>query len=321
MAATETYLITGATSGLGLAACRALVARDPGRRIIAGARRPEAAAALRTAVPADRLTVLPLDLASLDATRAFGAGVRRALGPGGRLAGIACNAGLQLSGPKRLSPDGHELTFAANHLGHFLLVRDLLDRLAPGAAVVVTASGTHDPEDRLARAFGYRGGIFPSAAAVARGELDPGAPEAQANADRYATSKLCNLLFAFGMAARVPAAVARFLAFDPGLMPGTGLARERSLPERIGWHVVMPVVGRLVPGVSTAGRSGRALAALLCDPAVAPGTGLHFDYRLRQTRTSPDSLRRELADELIETSAALCGPGPARAEPAGTAAA
>ena len=69
--------------------------------------------------------------------------------------------------------------------------------------------------------------------------------------DRYATSKLCNVLFTHAMAARVPAAAARFIAFDPGLMPGTGLARDRSAPERFGWSYVMPLLGRLVPGVST----------------------------------------------------------------------
>jgi hypothetical protein len=45
--------------------------------------------------------------------------------------------------------------------------------------------------------------------------LDPSASEKQQGMDRYATSKLCNILFAYAMAARVPAAVARFLAFDP----------------------------------------------------------------------------------------------------------
>ena len=306
-ASSETYLITGATSGLGLETARGVAARDPRRHVLAGARDPAAASALRAAVPPDRLTVLELDLASLASVRRFAAEARRRLGPGGRLAGIACNAGLQAVGPLRRSVDGHELTFATNHLGHVLLVHELLDLLAPGAAVVGTASGTHDPADRLARRFGFRGAVFPSAEAVARGELDGAASEKQRGMDRYATSKLCGILFAYAMAARVPAATARFLAFDPGLMPGTGLARDRPLPERLGWTYLMPVLGRFVPGVSSAARSGAALARLLTEPDVAPGTGLHLDFRLRVTPTSELSLRRDVQDSLHATSLALCG--------------
>jgi NAD(P)-dependent dehydrogenase (short-subunit alcohol dehydrogenase family) len=302
-----TYLITGATSGLGLETARAL-AREGRRHVLAGARNPDAASALRAAVPPDRLTVLELDLGSLASVRSFSAEARRRLdGAGARLSGIACNAGLQVGGPLRRSADGHELTFATNHLGHVLLVHEMLDLLAPGAAAVATASGTHDPSDALARRFGFRGGIFPGAKAVARGELDASVSEKQQSMDRYATSKLCNVLFTYAMAARVPAAAARFLAFDPGLMPGTGLARDRSAPERFGWSYVMPLVGRLVPGVSTPARSGAALARLLSEPDLAPETGLHFDVRLRQTPTSELSRSGLAQDDLHRTSLALCG--------------
>lgn len=309
----EIHLITGATSGLGLEAARALAQQDGRHHVLAGARRPATAAVLRAAVPPERLTVLELDLGSLASVRSFATEARRLLGrAGGRLSGIACNAGIQPTGPLRRSADGHELTFATNHLGHALLVHELLDLLAPGAAVVSTASGTHDPADGLARRFGFRGGVFPDAAAVARGEPDPSVSEKQQGMDRYATSKLCNVLFTYAMAARVPASAARFVAFDPGLMPGTGLARDRSAPERFGWSYVMPLVGRAVPGVSSPARSGAALARLLSEPELAPGTGLHFDFRLRQTPTSELSRRKEVQDDLHRTSLALCGIAEAR---------
>jgi protochlorophyllide reductase len=230
------------------------------------------------------------------------------------LAGIACNAGLQAGGPLRRSADGHELTFATNHLGHFLLVHELLGLLAPGAAVVSTASGTHDPADRLARRFRFRGAVFPGAEAVARGELDGSVPEKQRAMDRYATSKLCNVLFAYAMAARVPASAARFLAFDPGLMPGTGLARDLSAPERFAWSYAMPLLRFFVPGVSSPARSGAALAKLLGEPRLAPGTGLHLDFRLLRTPTSEASLKEDLQDDLHATSLALCGIPEGRAE-------
>ncbi len=264
-------------------------------------------------MPSDRLAVLRLDLGSLASVRSFAVEVRRRVGPGGRLAGIACNAGLQVVGPLRRSAEGHEITFATNHLGHFLLVRELLDLLAPGAAVVSTASGTHDPADRLARRFGFRGAVFPGAEAVARGELDGSVSQKQQGMDRYATSKLCSVLFTYAMAARVPAAAARFLAFDPGLMPGTGLARDRSLTERLGWAYVMPLLGRFVAGVSSPARSGAALARLLSEPHAAQGTGLHLGFRLRRTPTSALSLRKGVQDDLYSTSLALCGGSDERA--------
>jgi hypothetical protein len=52
--------------------------------------------------------------------------------------------------------------------------------------------------------FGIRGAIFPGAEAVARGVLDAKAALKQQGMDRYATSKLCNILFTFEMARRVP---------------------------------------------------------------------------------------------------------------------
>ncbi|PWR23589.1 SDR family NAD(P)-dependent oxidoreductase [Zavarzinia compransoris] len=224
-----TYVLTGATAGLGLHVAARLAARTEAR-LIAGARRPERAAALRALVPAGRLEVLPLDLGTLASVRAFAGQV---LADGGGIAGLICNAGLQLIGPQRQTADGVDESFAVNHLGHFALVERLLPALDPGGVVVTIGSGTHNPADRLARLFGFRGADFDTAEAVAAGRLSRPAGNRQAGMDRYATGKLCAILHALDMAARVPPEQARFYAFDPGLMPGTDLARERSAIERL----------------------------------------------------------------------------------------
>jgi NAD(P)-dependent dehydrogenase (short-subunit alcohol dehydrogenase family) len=52
------------------------------------------------------------------------------------------NAGVMMP-PRRLSPQGNESQFAANHLGHFALTGLLLDRLRPDARVVVLSSTLH----------------------------------------------------------------------------------------------------------------------------------------------------------------------------------
>jgi protochlorophyllide reductase len=308
MATSKLFVITGATSGMGLELARALV-RSPFARLIVGARAPAKAHQLGEIAPSSRLSILPLDLENLESVRSFAAAAASEC-QGAPIGGIACNAGIQLPGPLELTEIGVERTFAANHLGHFLLVHALLPYLAPGAPVVSTASGTHDPADKLARRFGFRGAIFPNADAVARGVLDPKASITQQGIDRYATSKLCNILFTSEMARRVPPEQARFIAFDPGLMPGTGLARERSAFEQFGWSRLMPALKYVVSGVSTPQRSAAALAEVLNGVKHTGRTGLHVDYTLAETQTSDESRRPELARDLYDTSARLSGVAP-----------
>jgi dehydrogenase/reductase SDR family protein 12 len=139
----RSVLVTGATSGLGLAAAKGfaklgasvhVLARDPGRGERARAAIDEAGpgpAALHVA-----------DLASLDSVRAFADGFVAA---GHDLHVLVNNAGA-LIGERRLSPDGIELTFATDVLGPFLLTNLLLARLrdcAPARLVNVSSGGMY----------------------------------------------------------------------------------------------------------------------------------------------------------------------------------
>jgi len=292
----KVHVLTGATSGLGLEAARRLLA-EPASRLIVGARSPQAMASLRPAAEPDRLVVLPLDLGSLDSTVRFAASVVERLA-GRPAASLAANAGLQFAGPRRLTADGYEETFQVNWLSHAVLIERLAPCLAPGAPIVLTASGTHDPGNRLARVFGFRGGIFPDVERVARGDLDATASVAQQAKDRYATSKLCTVLYAHALARRLPPGEARVIAFDPGLMPGTGLARDRSALERWAWSSVLPTLVRPFRGASTARRSGAALAEILMERRCAGDSGVHVDHRLVRTPGSADSLRRDWQEAL-----------------------
>jgi hypothetical protein len=67
-------------------------------------------------------------------------------------------------------------------------------------------------------------------------------------------------------------------AFDPGLMPGTGLARDRTRLERLLWHGVLPLF-RFLPGVKSPTASGRDLAWLVVDPDGQLGHGSWRDTR------------------------------------------
>jgi len=59
----------------------------------------------------------------------------------GELDAVLGNAGVALDAPPRLeNPDGNELMFGTNHLGHFALVARLMPVLAPAARIVTTGS-------------------------------------------------------------------------------------------------------------------------------------------------------------------------------------
>ncbi len=134
-------LVTGASSGLGLETCRALVAR--GATVLMACRSrsrgEEARQALLADVQGGALDLLDLDLADLASVRQAAARVTDSYG---RLDLLINNAGV-MAPPRTLSRDGFELQFATNHLGHFVLTLLLLPllRQAPAARVVHVTSG------------------------------------------------------------------------------------------------------------------------------------------------------------------------------------
>ena len=58
---------------------------------------------------------------------------------------LILNAGAQFMNTQARSADGYELTFAVNHLAHYLLARLLLPAVADAGRVILTTGDTHDP--------------------------------------------------------------------------------------------------------------------------------------------------------------------------------
>lgn len=188
----RTAVVTGANSGIGYCAARALARR--GARVVLACRSEERGTAARdrvlAEVPGAEAEFAPLDLGSLASVREFARTYAR---DHDRLDLLINNAGV-MALPHRLTSDGFETQFGVNHLGHFALTGELLPALlaAPGARIVSVSSGMHalsniDIHD-LNSERGYRRWIA------------------------YARSKTANLLFVHELAARLAAAGADTVA-------------------------------------------------------------------------------------------------------------
>lgn len=271
-----TIIITGGNQGLGFGAAKALRKLDPKAQIVLACRDEtrgkEAARRLRGKGPA--AICLPLDLASLASVRAFANGfAERKLPP---LQALVCNAGIQFITKPELSRDGFEPTFAVNHLAHFLLANLMLPHIEPGGRIVFVSSGTHDP----ARKTPLPAPRWTTAEALAQ-IADDGESFGKAGRRAYAMSKLCNVFCAYEFARRLETqnSLVTVSAFDPGLMPGSGLARQYSLPARLLWNSVFRVLPFFTSAASTIDRSGRHLAKLAIDPAWNGVSGRYFEAR------------------------------------------
>jgi len=292
-------LMTGITSGMGREAAKILL-DNPSVHVITGIRNPDRKVALAE-LPADRLTVFPLEMASLKSVKNFCNSVKEHLQQE-KLTSLGLNAGIQITSGLKHSVDGIEKTFAINHLAHWLIAEELKDNCIENAQIVVTASGTHNPNDPVAKRFGFRGGIFPSAEKVAQGMLDSDAKPAQQCLDRYATSKMANVMHVLAKAGTDNKRT--WLAYDPGLMPGTALARDRSAIEKFAWNNVMPVMRHFMKGVSTSKLSGKFLSQLLLGQKTYP-SGSYVEYTGEQLSPWEKTSDETVQDDLMKTSATL----------------
>jgi NAD(P)-dependent dehydrogenase (short-subunit alcohol dehydrogenase family) len=310
----DVVLVTGGNSGIGFECARRLARNDVEVWIASRNRELSERAARRIESETGNSDVraLALDLGSLAAVRAF-AKALHADGP--RLRALVCNAGLQMQKLVR-SPEGYELTIAVNHLGHFLLVHLLLERLLENAParILVVASGVHDPSMRTGMPKPEITD-FDTLAAT-------GGPRADAFNGRlaYVNSKLCNLWFTYELARRLDAAgrasQLSVNAWEPGLVPGSGLARDYPALLRAIWNGLGPVVAnaatRFTPTINPAWKSGADLADKVLDPHLGRVSGKYFPSHSRweEAPSSEASYDADRARDLWETSVRLSGLAP-----------
>ena len=265
----QAYIITGPTSGIGRATAFE-VARH-GTVILVGRDR-EKLDALQQAIARQGGHSVPIvcNLSDIPSVRRAAAKILVLHLP---VAGLVNNAGVhQIRATK--NPQGWDMTFATNHLGPFVLTEAIVPHLADGANVVFVASGVEDPERKLAKVAGFRGGRYISAEASARAEWKPGG-STMPGSDAYATSKQCNLATVLEFARENPRL--RFNAVEPGFNPGTGLGRDANVSVRFLFKYVLTLFAPFIKYWSSPRRAARVITKALTNESGE--TGVYYDER------------------------------------------
>jgi len=289
-------IVTGANRGLGFDIARHLAAQ-PDHTVVLAVRDVESGRRAQDRIDG-RTEVAELDLASADSVRRFVAGCD------GPVAGLVNNAGIQFNDGTRWTADGLEQTFAVNHLNALRLSYGLRDRLR-GGRVLFIGSGTHHPKHPTASRFGFRGEQFQSIRNCAEG-LNTSERADQLGKDRYATTKFLNMVTTVAMAERFGADELFVMCLDPGLMPGTDLARTAPAPLRFGWHYLLPIIARALPDTSTTDRSGRQAARLMTAELSDLKHGGIYSYDGRPSkRVLPRVFDAALGQRVLEDSLAF----------------
>lgn len=218
-------VVTGCTSGIGFETMRVLAKR--GAYVVGTSRSLEKATAACSRVIGATVPAR-LELSDFDSVVSCAESIRRIRAP---IDILVCNAGHRGGGNERQLVNGVEKHFVVNHLGHFIFVNRLLDRLflASQGRIVVVAS-------RAA----YRGapatGIDFNDMAMARNYSDSLA---------YGQSKLANVLFSLRLAELLRGTRITSNALHPGVI-NTDIDRNLNSLTRFGFGLLTKISGKTI---------------------------------------------------------------------------
>ena len=275
-------VITGASSGVGLAAACELA--RTGWRVIALGRNPArsraALEAICRAAPGAKVDMVVADLAVLAQVRRAAADIAKLTD---RIDLLVNNAGF-MPAKRAVTVEGLEETFAANHLGPFLLTRDLLPLLlagGPDAQVINTSSIAHK--------------------SVRDMQWDDVQLEQKFSSGRaYSQSKLANILFTRALARRLADSDIRVNAVHPGMV-ASNFSSHGNLALKIVYYLGRPFSVSPAQGADT---------ILWLASGGDGGTGGYYVKR-KPAPTTPAAQSDEGAERLWAISEALIASHPA----------
>ncbi|MFF5984786.1 SDR family NAD(P)-dependent oxidoreductase [Streptomyces olindensis] len=296
----HTIVMTGASGGIGRIAAEHILRRSPGAHLLVVARGSSGARlAAELAAGGHTVSHVPADLGSLESVRSAATEIRDRLDGGGLppLRGFVGNAGTQYTNALTEGPDGFESTFAVNVLANHLFVRLLQDRFTAPARIVITASDTHFGDFKHNMGM-VPGPLWKSPDVLARTGAFPRARATAAGRTAYSTSKLATIYLVHEYARRLPAGIDA-VTYNPGFVPGTGLARNAGPLSRFAMRRVLPLLA-LTPFATSRGVAGRHLADVVLGTTEAP-TGSYVD-RGSAARSSEESYDPQRERELWDAA-------------------
>ena len=297
----KSIIITGANSGIGFECAIQMAKIAPNEQIILACRNTqagnEAIQKIKQKTNHQHLICLQLDLASLQSIRDFKVKFSKLSNP--VITSLVNNAGIQNIGKTAYTKDGFETTFGINHLGGFYLTLLLLPYIEQNGSITFTASDTHDPETKT--------GIEPPVYTSGRDLAFPKETTEKENIAgqrRYSTSKLCNVLTTYLLHEKLADKEIRINAFDPGLTPGTGLAKSYPAPLRFVWNNIMPIMTYFKKNTNTPKTSGSRLANLAHANELRNLNGIYYSDG-KVTNSSTASYDKDYQAELWKSSIEL----------------
>jgi NAD(P)-dependent dehydrogenase (short-subunit alcohol dehydrogenase family) len=265
----RTFVVTGANSGIGVEAARALVRR--GAHVVLAVRNAEKGEQARADITdlgaKGSASVVELDLADLTSVRAA---AKQIAGDHAGVHGLVANAG-EMGGPFGTTAQGFERQMGTNHLGHAALVTALWPQLFSAAGRVVVVTSIIARTGRLTPAMTADDLIAPS---PYRTQLV------------YANSKQANLLFAQELhrrAVRAGAPVSA-VAAHPGT-PATNLFPRQLRDHGLGF--LAPVAELAMRFVLPSAEAGALPLLRALDPSTPSGAFVGPAH-LGQTRGRPE---------------------------------
>lgn len=293
----KTIVITGVTGGIGYECALQMARIAPSEQIILACRNVvsgnEAVKSIQSETGHQHLKCSALDLGSLKSIKDFVAVFSKE--KNNQIVALVNNAGIQNIGETKYTTDGFEETFATNDLGPFYLTLLLLPFMAGNASITFTASGTHDPAQKT----GVEPPVYVTAQELAYPKTTNEKPNI-AGLRRYSTSKLCDVMIVYELHRRLANTSIRVNAFDPGMVPGTGLARTYSPFLKFVWKNVMPAMRLFVHNVNSAKKSGTNLANLAFAKAFQNANGEYFEGA-KAIPSSTDSYNQAYQNDLWDT--------------------